>query len=118
MDVAVIMRRVIRPRRGFALKEFATLGYGTWEEFLDANDICAVEDIDDEDEDEDASVGTVARHITHNADKDKDPKETQEKKDIDFSNWRTENVKDPCACINDVLYGRSGGYVQSVAGAF
>jgi hypothetical protein len=50
------------------------------------------------------------------ADKDKDPKETQEKKDIDFSNWPTENVKDPC--INDVLYGRGGGYVQSVAGAF
>lgn len=41
------------------------------------------------------------------ADKDKDPKETQEKKDIDFSNWPTENVKDPC--INDVLYGRGGG---------
>jgi nicotinic acid mononucleotide adenylyltransferase len=55
MDVAVIMRRVIRPRWGFALKEFATLGYGTWEEFLDANDICAVED-EDADEDEDASV--------------------------------------------------------------
>lgn len=42
-DDAFIMRLVIKPRWGFALKGFSTLGYGTWEIFY-ANHICAVED--------------------------------------------------------------------------
>ena len=43
-DVSVIMRIVIKPRWGFALKEFSSLGYGTWEIFLDTHGICVVED--------------------------------------------------------------------------
>lgn len=39
MDESFIMRRVIRPTWGSELKDFDTLGFGTWEEFVDANDI-------------------------------------------------------------------------------
>ena len=44
-DEAYMMRRVIRRQWGSDLKDFGTLGFGTWQEFLDNNDM-SVEDAD------------------------------------------------------------------------
>jgi hypothetical protein len=44
-DMSFIMRRVIRPQWGNDLKGFSTLGFGTWQEFLDANGM-SVEDVE------------------------------------------------------------------------
>jgi hypothetical protein len=58
-DESFVMRRIIQPQYGSDLEGFETLGFGTWEEFIDANPIFMEDAEVDSESVEDAEVDEV-----------------------------------------------------------
>jgi len=59
-DESFVMRRIIQPQYGSDLNGFESLGFGTWEEFIDANPTSVEHaEVDEEESVEDAEVDGV-----------------------------------------------------------